>query len=77
MEWNATARPYPLDETLARMFERQVARTPSAEALIVGGERVQYGELNRRANRVAHLLRHRGVGLEDRVGFASNAHRRS
>ncbi|HEX8694599.1 MAG TPA: amino acid adenylation domain-containing protein [Longimicrobium sp.] len=51
-----------------QMFEWQVRATPDATALAWGGEEVSYAELNRRANRIAHALRRRGVGPETRVG---------
>ncbi|MGG6956935.1 UNVERIFIED_CONTAM: hypothetical protein P3E20_00695, partial [Pseudomonas aeruginosa] len=37
-------------------------RTPTAPALAFGEERLDYAELNRRANRLAHALIERGVG---------------
>ncbi|MFJ8795490.1 amino acid adenylation domain-containing protein [Streptomyces sp. NPDC102462] len=51
------------------LFEEQVRRTPDAAAVSFGGETLSYGELNARANRVAHLLRAKGVGPEDLVGL--------
>ncbi|HSE15901.1 MAG TPA: condensation domain-containing protein, partial [Pyrinomonadaceae bacterium] len=42
--------------SLAEMFEQQVRRTPAAIAVVSEGERVSYEELNRGANRLAHLL---------------------
>jgi natural product biosynthesis luciferase-like monooxygenase protein/amino acid adenylation domain-containing protein len=51
-----------------RLVEAQVARTPDADAVVIGGTTVSYGELNARANRVARRLRALGVGLDARVG---------
>ena len=51
-----------------RLFERQVERRPEAVAVLFRGEPVTYGELDRRANRVARFLRRQGVGPETLVG---------
>jgi amino acid adenylation domain-containing protein len=67
--WNATAHAFPRDLLLHQLFEAQAARTPEAEALVVGELRLTYGELNRRANRLAHRLRRLGVRPEERVGI--------
>ena len=55
--------------TLVGLFEAEVERTGEAEALSFPGERVSYGELNRRANRLAHYLVERGIGRESLVGI--------
>ena len=47
-----------------QLFEAQAARAPRAVALECGGKRLTYGELNRRANRLARFLRKRGLGPE-------------
>ena len=60
--WNRTERDYPLDQTLAALFEQQVRRTPDATALVSGAESLSYAQLNARANRLAHALIARGVG---------------
>jgi amino acid adenylation domain-containing protein len=57
---------YP-DLPLHAMFEARAERTPGAVALVFGGERMTYGELDTRANRLAHLLRARGAGPERTV----------
>ncbi|HBO1922733.1 TPA: non-ribosomal peptide synthase/polyketide synthase [Pseudomonas aeruginosa] len=68
--WNATAAEYPLQRGVHRLFEEQVERTPTAPALAFGEERLDYAELNRRANRLAHALIERGVGADRLVGVA-------
>ncbi|ALN78402.1 non-ribosomal peptide synthetase [Lysobacter antibioticus] len=55
--------------TVNAAFERQVALTPTAPALIFGDSVLSYAELNRRANRLAHTLIGRGIGPEDRVAL--------
>ena len=55
-------------DCLHQWFEVQAQSKPAAVALVYGVDRVSYGELNRRANRVAHRLRLSGVGRETLVG---------
>ncbi len=61
-EWNDTHADYPSDICLHQLFERQVARTPKAIALRFGERTVRYAELDAWANRLADVLRERGVG---------------
>jgi non-ribosomal peptide synthetase component F len=58
--WNEAAS-YEKGACLHERFEAQVERTPDAVAVVCDGERLSYGELNRRANRLAHWLRGLGV----------------
>ena len=64
---NATARDYPHDMDIARVFEARAAQHPDAVALVHEGASVSYGALNCRANRLAHHLTALGVAAEDRV----------
>src|SRR5205823_9668353 len=66
--WNANREPLPQRETIKELFEEQVARTPSAPAVVFDGRRLTFDELNRRANRIAWLLRERGGGPGALVG---------
>ncbi|MGV9451899.1 amino acid adenylation domain-containing protein [Streptomyces sp. NPDC003635] len=66
VEWNATAHPAETRTVLQR-FEEQAARTPGAVAVRHAGGTLSYGELDARANQVAHHLRAEGVGAESRV----------
>ncbi|WP_424186621.1 amino acid adenylation domain-containing protein [Actinokineospora sp. G85] len=68
-EWNDTAVDVP-PATLTELVERQVARTPHADAVVVDGERLSYAELDARANRLAALLLDRGAAPERFVGVA-------
>jgi amino acid adenylation domain-containing protein len=52
---------------LSQLFEAQVERQPDATAVIFGAQRLTYGELNRRANQLAHYLEINGVRAENRV----------
>lgn len=61
-EWNATDRPVDQGLCFYQLFEAQVSRTPDAVALLFEGREWSYGELNRRANQLAHRLRDCGVG---------------
>nr|WP_317987176.1 non-ribosomal peptide synthetase [Streptomyces kanamyceticus] len=58
-------QPTPFD-----IFEAQARRTPNATAVLDGAEQLTYAELERRANRLAHLLIERGVGPERLVALA-------
>ncbi|MFF7070322.1 amino acid adenylation domain-containing protein [Streptomyces pseudovenezuelae] len=67
--WNDTgpaARPVPVTTAV----QDRAARTPGRTAVVCGSESLSYGELNARANRLAGLLKARGVGTEDLVAVA-------
>jgi amino acid adenylation domain-containing protein len=66
-EWNATARACPA-ACVHELVAAQAARTPGAAALADADGEVAYAELEARANRLAHHLRHAGVAPEVRVG---------
>ncbi|MFG3709003.1 amino acid adenylation domain-containing protein [Micromonospora sp. NPDC047670] len=55
-------------DTLADLITPFVAATPDAPAVVCGSDTLSYRELDRRANRLAHALRARGVGPERLVG---------
>jgi aspartate racemase len=50
------------------LFEEVAAAQPDAIAVVFGPRQVSYGELNERANHLAHRLRRLGVGRETLVG---------
>ncbi|KQW93463.1 hypothetical protein ASC94_12560 [Massilia sp. Root418] len=53
-----------------QLIEDQAALTPRAPALLFGETALDYAELNRRANQMAHHLNALGVRVETRVGIA-------
>jgi amino acid adenylation domain-containing protein len=59
--WNQTARDYPRDKTIAGLFEEHAAKAPNLVAVEFEGQELEYGDLNRQANRLAHYLRAVGV----------------
>jgi amino acid adenylation domain-containing protein len=67
--WNRTEAEYPREACLHTLFEAQARRAPDATALRFLGRSMSYGELDRRANRLARWLRGRGVGPEATVGI--------
>jgi amino acid adenylation domain-containing protein len=69
VHWNDTAVPYPREQTLQGLFEAQVARTPDAVAVVYEEQQLSYGELNARANQLAHHLIGLGVGPDVRVAL--------
>ncbi len=74
-EWSASApaaKPFLVQERIAGW----AARAPERPALVAAGGTVSYGELNRRANRLAHALIARGVGPERVVAVCWSARRR-
>jgi amino acid adenylation domain-containing protein len=69
VDWNATPEPRPEELVVHRWFERRAVERPDALALAIGPVRLSYGELDRRANALAHRLRELGVDLEARVAI--------
>ena len=68
-EWNDTDRGDPLAETVQKLWEARVAEHPDAPAVTWRGRTRSYGEVDRRANRLAWRLVGRGVGSGVVVGL--------
>src|SRR6267142_3287772 len=67
VEWHRTESPYSTNKCVHELFEEQAAKTPQAVAVAEEDGQISYGELNRRANRLAHYLTKLGIGPEVRV----------
>ncbi|MHC8318485.1 non-ribosomal peptide synthetase [Pseudomonas sp. LB3P31] len=59
-----------LDQCIHQLFSEQALLRQDAPALTFGGQTLSYAELDGRANRLAWMLRERGVGPQVRVGLA-------
>ncbi|MEH1824947.1 MAG: non-ribosomal peptide synthase/polyketide synthase [Nostoc sp.] len=69
IEWNDTQVDYPQDKCIHQLFEEQVQHTPDAVAVVFENEQLTYGDLNCRANQLAHYLQSLGVGADALVGI--------
>jgi amino acid adenylation domain-containing protein len=66
---NATAAAYPDGQCVHELFGSQAVHRADAVAVTHEGGCISYGELDRRANQLAHHLRGLGVGPEVVVGL--------
>ncbi|HEY4389209.1 MAG TPA: amino acid adenylation domain-containing protein, partial [Ktedonobacteraceae bacterium] len=69
VERNIPQTDYLQDRRVHELFEMQAERTREKVAVVCEEDRLTYGELNQRANRLAHYLRQSGVGAEVPVGI--------
>ena len=67
-EWQGEEREKP-GRAVHELFEEEARRRGEETAVVYGGERISYGELNRRGNRLGRYLRGKGVRAEVRVGI--------
>ncbi|NWB24860.1 MULTISPECIES: non-ribosomal peptide synthetase [unclassified Pseudomonas] len=64
------AGEHRLDQCIHHLFSEQALARADAPALTFAGQTLSYSELDSRANRLAWMLRERGVGPQVRVGLA-------
>jgi amino acid adenylation domain-containing protein len=65
-EWTHTDAPFPAHQ---RIHDLIAAHPPDSLAVISGDQMLTYGELNRRANQLAHLLLARSLSVGTPVGL--------
>ncbi|OKP02079.1 Amino acid adenylation [Xenorhabdus thuongxuanensis] len=69
IDFNATQVDLPQEVFIHQLIEAQAAQYPEAIAVVYKDQTLSYGELNRRANRLAHHLLARGVHPDDRIAI--------
>ncbi len=69
--WQETVR-LPITRTVQQLFAEQVVKTPERVAVSSQNKTIAYRELNERANRLARVLRERGVEINTPVGLVLN-----
>lgn len=68
--WNDTDRNFAHDKCFHELFEQQARHNPAGIALVFDEKMVTYGELNQKANRLAHYLRRTGIEVETIVAIS-------
>ena len=68
--FNDVDTDYPDTMSVVSVFEAQVAQQPDRVALVMGGEQISYGQLNARANQLAHYLIAQGVTRDTLVALS-------
>ncbi|NEQ95744.1 MAG: amino acid adenylation domain-containing protein [Cyanothece sp. SIO2G6] len=69
LAFNLPLAPYPIEQTLNQLFEKQVAQTPDQSAVVWHETRLTYRELNQQANQVGRQLRDSGLQPGELVGI--------
>jgi amino acid adenylation domain-containing protein len=62
----------PLDCSIAKLFAKQVERTPEAIAVVAGDSQLTYRELDDRSSRIANYLRSLDVKSDTLIGIATS-----
>ena len=60
---------FPGKKCVHELFELQADRLPKATALVFDGQSMSYGELDKKANQLAHYLQSKGVAPESLVAI--------
>ncbi len=69
VEFNDTKVEYPKDKVIQELFEEQADKTPNNVAVVYNKDILTYKELNENANRIARLLRSKGIKQNEIVGI--------
>ncbi|WP_157201893.1 non-ribosomal peptide synthetase [Massilia sp. Root335] len=67
--WSVDQTTYPRHKQIHELFEYIAGHSPDDIAVVCQDEKLRYGEVNERANRLAHYLRNLGVDSDNPVGL--------
>ncbi|MCX7922495.1 MAG: amino acid adenylation domain-containing protein [Clostridia bacterium] len=67
--FNNTDTEYPREMLLHELFEKQVLENGERTAVVFEDKSLTYAELNEKANKIARVLRQKGVGKDKIVGL--------
>lgn len=70
-EFNNTKKVYPQNATIHKLFEEQVNKNPYNIAIEFEGERLTYAQVNNKADKLANLLRSKGIEKQSIIGIMS------
>ncbi len=68
-EFNDTELEYSQDQLVYQLFESYAEQNPDEIVVIIHEDEMTYGELNRKSNQLANMLRNKGVKAETLVGI--------
>ena len=68
-DFNNSIVEYQKDKTVQELFEEQVEKTPDNIAVVFESEQLTYRELNEKSNRLARILRKKGVKPDSMIGL--------
>jgi amino acid adenylation domain-containing protein len=71
-KFNNTHREYPLDKTIIELFEENRRKNPYRIAVEFDNIRLNYNDLNERANRLANYLRLKNLRPGDLIGISTD-----
>ncbi|MGC5328161.1 amino acid adenylation domain-containing protein [Brevibacillus sp. SYSU BS000544] len=67
--FNDTKREYPRHKTISEVFEAEAEKSGERAAIVSGGRKFTYRELNQHANRLARVLRKKGITRDSIVAI--------
>ncbi len=70
--WQRSSAPHPQDRCIHHLIEREAACGADRTAVICGLQRITYGQLNQRANHIAHRLLALGMQPDMPVGLCAD-----
>ncbi|MFT7035747.1 MAG: amino acid adenylation domain-containing protein, partial [Cyclobacteriaceae bacterium] len=66
---NTKKKLFSEGETVLKQLDRIIEKMPNKLALVCDNETLTYSELDRKTNRLAHFLAHKGLGKGDLIGI--------